>query len=73
MQKQVGLWIDHRKAVIVTIENDRLQYPGNRIKYGETYPIFKRYAIKRSSINRKDQLEEDSRDRQFGNHLDNIL
>ena len=42
MSKDVGLWIDHRKVVIVTIENDEEMISRDQIEPGEACPIFKR-------------------------------
>lgn len=61
MKKQVGLWIDHRKAVIVTVTD----------KGEETKQITSEMEkhIRFSSSKSEKGSSEDMRDRQFGNHL----
>ena len=64
MKKEIGLWIDHRKAVIVTI-NDGIE---------ETQEIQSDVG-KRVRFSGKNQAEgdlpdEDIRDRQYDNRLD---
>ena len=62
MKKQAGLWIDHRKAVIVIITDE----------WEETHEIRSdmekhiRFTVGNGS---QDGSTEDVRDRQFGNHL----
>jgi len=69
MKKQVGLWIDHRKAVIVTVTD----------KGEETKQITSEMEkhIRFSSSKSEKGSSEDMRDRQFGNHLnsfyDNVI
>jgi hypothetical protein len=69
MKKEVGLWIDHSKTVIVTIENDAevtLEVKSNMEKHV-------RFASgKGAKAPNKSQgsTAEDVRDRQFGDHLD---
>lgn len=61
MTREAGLWIDHRKAVIVTITNDgleTLQIQSNMEKH-----------VRFSSGSSEDGSAEDMRDRQFDNHL----
>jgi stalled ribosome rescue protein Dom34 len=70
MMKQVGLWIDHRKAVIVAI-----------VKGGEDIKVIKSSMEKHvrfssggdpyGSNSSMGPTSEDSRDRKFENHLDN--
>ncbi|MCJ7518129.1 MAG: hypothetical protein MUO42_00445 [Anaerolineaceae bacterium] len=61
MKKQVGLWINHRKAVIVTVTD----------KGEETKQIASEMEkhIRFSSGESEKGSTEDMRDRQFGNHL----
>jgi len=61
MKKEVGLWIDHRKAVIVIITDD-----GEEIKK-ITSDMEKR--VRFSGGTAADGLTEGARDRQLGNHL----
>ena len=69
MKKQVGLWINHRKAVIVTVTD----------KGEETKQITSEMEkhIRFSSSKSEKGSSEDMRDRQFGNHLnsfyDNVI
>lgn len=61
MTKEAGLWIDHRKAVIVTVSGDKLetkQIQSNMEKH-----------VHFSSGSSEDGSAEDMRDRQFDNHL----
>ena len=61
MKKQVGLWINHRKAVIVTFPDK-----GEEIKQ-ITSEMEKHFRF--SSGESEKGSTEDMRDRQFGNHL----
>ena len=68
MKKQVGLWIDHRKAVIVTIENEVEEIREiasnmeKRIRYSSG-------SRSNSRNNSQGSTSEDMRDRKFDNHL----
>lgn len=62
MREQVGLWIDHRKAVIVMITDE-----GEEIKKISSN-IEKHVRFKDGTAS-EDGSTEDVRDRQFGNHL----
>jgi hypothetical protein len=61
MKSKVGLWIDHRKAVIVTVREEGEET--KKIASG----MEKR--VRFSSGASEDGSTEDVRDRQFGNHL----
>jgi len=61
MKRQVGLWIDHRQAVIVTVANG-----GEEIKR-ITSNMEKHVRFAGGSS--EDGSAEDMRDRQFENHL----
>lgn len=61
MKKEVGLWIDHRKAVIVIVTD-----AGEEIKK-ITSDMEKRVRFSGGSA--ADGLTEGARDRQLGNHL----
>jgi galactokinase len=68
MKKEIGLWIDHRKTVIVTIENEVetiLEIRSNIEKH------VRLSSGTRSKATNKPQgsTAEDVRDRQFGDHL----
>ena len=68
MKREVGLWIDHRKAVIVTIENDvevTLEIRSNI----EKHVRFSSGSRSKSPNNPQGSTAEDVRDRQFGDHL----
>ena len=62
MKREVGLWIDHRKTVFVTIENEvevTREIRSNMEKH-----------VRFSTVNTSQgSTAEDMRDRQFGNHL----
>ena len=64
MKKQVGLWIDHRKAVIVIITQ-----AGEEIK--EITSNMEKHVRFTGGTASDDGSTEDVRDRQFGNHLNN--
>ena len=59
MKKEIGLWIDHRKAVIVLITDE-----------GEEIKKIKSNMEKHVRFTSEDGRGEDVRDRQFDNHLD---
>jgi hypothetical protein len=62
MKRRVGLWIDHRKAVIVTITEEREEMR----EITSHLEGHVRFAAGSSS---ESGSAEDVRDRQFGNHL----
>lgn len=62
MKKQIGLWIDHRKAVIVIVTEE-----GEELKK-ITSNIEKHVRFTGGNAS-EDGSTEDVRDRQFGNHL----
>ena len=59
MKKQVGVWIDHRKAVIVILKDEE-----------EEIKKIKSNMEKHVRFTSEDGRGEDVRDRQFDNHLD---
>lgn len=62
MKKQAGLWVDHRKAVIVLITE-----AGEEIK--TITSNMEKHVRFTSGTGSEDGSSEDVRDRQFGNHL----
>jgi hypothetical protein len=62
MKKQAGLWIDHRKAVIVIVTES-----GEEIK--EITSKMEKHVRFTGGTGSGDGSSEDVRDRQFGNHL----
>jgi len=67
MTKEVGLWIDHRQAVIVTLGEggDEIKHiESNTEKHG--HPAG---ATPSSDAESHDRSGEDIRDRRFGDHL----
>ena len=62
MRKQAGLWIDHRKAVIVIVTE-----AGEEIK--EITSHMEKHVRFTGGTESGDSSSEDVRDRQFGNHL----
>jgi hypothetical protein len=62
MKKQAGLWIDHRKAVIVIVTDS-----GEEIK--EITSDMEKHVRFTGGTASEDGSTEDVRDRQFGNHL----
>jgi len=63
MKKQAGLWIDHRKAVIVIVTE-----AGEEVK--EITSNMEKHVRFTGGTASQDGSTEDVRDRQFGNHLD---
>jgi hypothetical protein len=61
MKKHIGLWIDHRKAVVVTVSDK-----GEDVK--EITSHMEKH-VRFASGASEDGSSEDVRDRQFGNHL----
>lgn len=70
MKKEVGLWIDHRKVVIVKIENEveKTQEIKSNI---EKHVRFSSGMHSKSSNDLQGSTAEDMRDRQFEEHLGN--
>jgi hypothetical protein len=62
MEKEMGLWIDHRKAVIVIVSVE-----GEEVK--EITSHMEKHVRFSSGNNAEDGASEDIRDRQFGNRL----
>lgn len=62
MNKRVGLWIDHRKAVIVMIKDEQEELK----KISSNMEKHVRFS---SGDGSEDGSSEDVRDRKFGNHL----
>jgi hypothetical protein len=61
MKKEIGLWIDHRKAVVVMVSDE-----GEEVKEITSYMD---KHVRFSSGASEDGSSEDVRDRQFENHL----
>jgi len=70
MKREVGLWIDHRKAVIVTIENevDVTREIRSNLEKHVRFSTGTRTKVPNSP---KGSTAEDMRDRQFNDHLGN--
>ncbi|MBI5298405.1 MAG: hypothetical protein HY869_23250 [Chloroflexi bacterium] len=62
MNKQAGLWIDHRKAIIVLITDE-----GEEVK--KIVSDIEKHVRFTGGDGSEDGSSEDVRDRQFGNHL----
>lgn len=62
MKKQAGLWIDHRKAVIVIVTEE-----GEETK--KVTSNMEKHVRFTGGDGSEDGSSEDVRDRQFGNHL----
>lgn len=69
MTKKVGLWVDHRRAVIVTIENKTVETREIQSNM-EKHVRFSSGTHGSSSDDSQGSTAEDVRDRQFGDHLD---
>jgi hypothetical protein len=65
MKKQAGLWIDHRKAVIVIVSE-----AGEEIK--EITSNMEKHVRFSDGNSSEDGSSEDVRDRKFGSHLNNF-
>ncbi len=63
MKKKIGLWIDHRKAVVVIVSDE-----GEEVK--EITSHMEKH-VRFASGDSEDGSSEDMRDRQFDNHLNN--
>jgi len=68
MKREVGLWIDHRKAVIVTIENE-IEVTREIKSNMEKHVRFSGDSHSKDPNNAQEATAEDMRDRQFENHL----
>jgi hypothetical protein len=64
MKKEIGLWIDHRKAIVVIITE-----AGEEIK--KITSNMEKHVRFTNGNGSEDGSSEDVRDRQFGNHLNN--
>jgi hypothetical protein len=64
MKKEIGVWIDHRKAVVVIVSHE-----GEVIK--EITSHMEKH-VRFSSGESEDGSSEDVRDRQYDNHLNNF-
>jgi hypothetical protein len=69
MKKEVGLWIDHRKTVMVTIENEVEMTREIRSNI-EKHVRFSSGTHSKDPDHLQGSTAEDIRDRQFGDHLD---
>jgi len=71
MKKEVGLWIDHRKAVIVTME-DEIEVTLEIRSNVEKHVRFSSGTKPKDPDQPKGSTAEDVRDRQFEGHLDSF-
>jgi hypothetical protein len=65
MNKQAGLWIDHRMAIVVLLTDEGEEI--KKIKSG-----MEKHVRFTGGSGSEDGSSEDVRDRQFGNHLNNF-
>jgi hypothetical protein len=68
MKRDVGLWIDHRKAVIVTLENEVESTQEIRSNV-EKQTLSSSSTRSKGSHKPQGSTAEDVRDRKFGDHL----
>lgn len=68
MKREVGLWIDHRKTVIVTVENEVEMIREIRSNM-EKHVRFSSGTRSKAPFKTHKATAEDMRDRQFGAHL----
>ena len=69
MKREVGLWIDHRKTVMVTI-GDEGEVTREIKSNMEKHVRFSSGTHSKDSNQSEGSTAEDVRDRQFGDHLD---
>ena len=68
MTKEVGLWVDHRRAFIVTIENEKEVV--REVKSNiDKHVRFSNGSGADGPNNHMEPTADDMRDRQFGDHL----
>jgi hypothetical protein len=70
IKKEVGLWIDHRRAIIVTIVN-KVEVTQKIVSNMEKHVRFSSASRSKTSMDSPGSTAEDTRDRQFENHLSN--
>jgi len=68
MKNEVGLWIDHRKTVIVTIKNE-VEVTREIRSNMEKHVRFSSGTRTKGPKKPKESTAEDMRDRKFGDHL----
>jgi hypothetical protein len=68
MKKVVGLWIDHRKTVMVTVENG-VEVTQEIKSNMEKHVRFSNGTQSKDPNSSQESSAEDVRDRQFGDHL----
>lgn len=68
MKKEVGLWIDHRKAVIVTIDDEGIAIKDIKSNV-DKHVRFSSGTHSKTQDNLKGSTAEDMRDRQYDNQL----
>ena len=68
MKSEVGLWIDHRKAVIVTIKNEIEETREVRSNIEKHVQFSNNDSSKETNLS-QGSTAEDMRDRKFGDHL----
>lgn len=69
MKREVGLWIDHRRTVMVTIENETA-VTREILSNMEKHVRFSNSASSKNPAPVHGSSAEDMRDRQFDDHLD---
>jgi hypothetical protein len=68
MKKEIGLWIDHRKAVIVIV-TDKGEETKEITSNIEKHVRFSGSSHSETTDGRQQVTAEDQRDRQYANHL----
>jgi len=68
MKKEVGLWVDHQKTVIVAIENE-VELTREIRSNMEKHVRFSSGTSSKAKVASKGSTAEDIRDRQFDDHL----
>jgi hypothetical protein len=68
MKKQVGLWIDHREAIIVHLAGDKEEMT-HIVSNSEKHIKYSGSSHAKTPEGSKEVTSEDQRDRKFGNDL----
>jgi len=68
MKKEIGIWVDHRKAVIVTIEN-KVAVTREILSNMEKHVRYSGGDNEKSSTDTSGSNAEDMQDRRFNSHL----
>ncbi len=68
MKKEIGLWIDHREAVLVVLDRRCRRDQAYHLERRKTYSLLRPFPLQNPG-RIKEVTAEDQRDRKFGNEL----